>query len=559
MIEMLGHLLVAPIVLPLLSAAIIVALGDRRRPAACRAVSVGSCISLVLAALYLLGWSLTGQPAAYEVGDWPAPYGIVLVLDRLAALMLLLTSLLAVAAVWFASGGSAVRWDTRGRHFHALFQLQLMGLNGAFLTGDLFNLFVFFELLLIASYGLMLHGGGVRRQRATLHYVVCNLVASLLFLLSVSLLYGVTGTLNMADLALQVAAAPAEDASLLRSAGLILLVVFAVKAAVLPLGFWLRDGYASASPAVACLFALMTKVGVYAIVRTCTLMFGEEAGVAANLAGEWLVPVGIATLAMASIAALACRNLAELVACLVVASVGSILIGAGVFSPQGLSAALFYMAHSTLAVALLFLLAGEIAHERAALGSDLLPGPALMPGHLAPLFFFAAIAVAGLPPASGFIAKVGILHGAVDGSWASGSWLAVLASSLLVVVALARAGSMLFWRPAAASATASVTPPATASAAAAAGLASTRPPRVPAGPSWFLAAALLVLTAGAGPVQQFMEATAAQLLDPARYIEAVIRPDLVGPPDLIGPGTDRLRTQGVPDTVAPPAPVGRGT
>ncbi|MCE2980123.1 MAG: monovalent cation/H+ antiporter subunit D [Betaproteobacteria bacterium] len=537
MMAMLGHLLVAPVVLPLLSAAIIVTLGDRRRPGACRAVSIGSCLSLVLAAVYLLGWSAIGQPVAYPLGNWPAPYGIVLVLDRLSALMLLLTALLAVAVAWFAAGG----WDARGRHFHALFQLQLMGLNGAFLTGDLFNLFVFFELLLIASYGLMLHGGGARRQRATLHYLVCNLVASTLFLVSASLLYGVTGTLNMADLALQVAAAPLEDASLLRSAGLVLLVVFAVKAAVLPLGFWLRDGYASASPPVACLFALMTKVGIYAIVRTCTLMFGAEAGGDANLAGEWLVPVGIATLAMASIAALACRNLAELAACLVVTSVGSMLIGAGVLSAQGLSAALFYMVHSTFAVALLFLLAGEIAHERGALGSDLLPGPPLRPGHLAPLFLFAAIAVSGLPPGGGFIAKVGILQGAIDGSWTALSWMAIFASSLLVVVALARSGSMLFWRPLGSSVTAAFT-------GAAAGL-----PRASAGPSWFLATALLLLLVGARPVQQFMDATGAQLLDPAGYVDAVIQRDLIGPPDLIGPGDDRLRTRGGVPEVAPSA------
>jgi multicomponent K+:H+ antiporter subunit D len=536
MIQVLGHLPVVPVVLPLMSAALILALGDRRRPGACRAVSISSCVSMLLASLYLLGWSGTGEPAVYSVADWPAPYGVVLVLDRLAALMLVLTALVAVAAAWFAARG----WDMRGRHFHALLQLQLMGLNGAFLTGDLFNLFVFFELLLIASYGLMLHGGGVRRQRATLHYIVCNLVASTLFLFAVSLLYGVTGTLNMADLSLQVAAAPAEDASLVRSAGLILLVVFAVKAAVLPLGFWLRDGYANASPPVACLFALMTKVGIYSIVRTCTLIFGEDAGVGTDLVGEWLVPLGIVTLVMASIAALACRNLAELVACMVVTSVGSMLIGAGVFSAQGLSAALFYMVHSTFAVALLFLLAGEIAHERGALGSDLLPGPTLRPWHLAPLFFWAARAVAGLPPLSGFIAKVGILQGATDGNWAMGSWVAVFASSLMLVIALARSGSMLFWRPGEAGQATAMDEPA--------GMA-----RASTGPVWFLAAALLLLTVGARPVKSFMDATAAQLLQPAGYVDTVIRPDSIGPPDLIGPGADRLRTHGVPDGSVRPA------
>ena len=546
MIQVLGHLPVVPVVLPLVSAAIILALGDRRRPGACRAVSIGSCVSLVLAALYLLGWSATGEPAVYSVADWPAPYGIVIVLDRLAALMLLLTALIAVAAAWFAAHG----WDARGRHFHALLQLQLMGLNGAFLTGDLFNLFVFFELLLIASYGMMLHGGGERRQRATLHYIVCNLVASALFLVSVSLLYGVTGTLNMADLALQVAAAPAEDAALIRSAGLVLLVVFAVKAAVLPLGFWLRDGYANASPPVACLFAMMTKVGIYSIVRACTLMFGEDAGVGTDLVGEWLVPLGIATLVMASIAALASRNLAELVACMVVTSVGSMLIGAGVFSAEGLSAALFYMVHSTFAVGLLFLLAGEIAHERGALGSDLLPGPMLKPWHLAPLFFFAAVAAAGLPPVSGFIAKVGILQGATGGSWVAGSWVAVLASSLLLVIALARAGSMLFWRPVEGAAAG----PAGAGADVGATMA-----RASTGPVWFLAAVLLLLTVGARSVQSFMDATATQLLQPASYVDTVIRPERMGPPDILSPGADRLRTQAVPVRDARPVAGTGGT
>jgi len=545
MMQMLGHLLVVPVVLPLLSASIILLLGDRQRPGACRAVSIGTCLSLVVASLYLLGWSATGEPAVYQASDWPAPFGIVLVLDRLSALMLMLTALLAVAAVWFAARG----WDARGRHFHALLQLQLMGLNGAFLTGDLFNLFVFFELLLIASYGLMLHGGGERRQRPTLHYIVCNLVASTLFLFAVSLLYGVTGTLNMADLALQVAAAPAEDASLIRSAGLVLLVVFAVKAAVLPLGFWLRDGYANASPPVACLFSMMTKMGIYAIVRTCTLVFGEDAGVGTNLVGEMLVPLGIATLAVASIGALACRNLAELVACMVVTSVGSMLIGAGVFSAQGLSAALFYMVHSTFAIGLLFLLAGEIAHERGALGSDLLPGPQLRPWHLGPLFFFAAIAAAGLPPASGFIAKVGILQGATDGTWLASSWVAVFVSSLLLVVALARSGSMLFWRPAGAG----------SAAPASAGGDDPAMARASSGPVWFLAAVLLLVTVGARPVQSFMDATAAQLLQPAGYVESVMRPDLAGPPDLIGPGTDRLRTQGAPALHATPVTGTGGT
>jgi multicomponent K+:H+ antiporter subunit D len=542
MTALLGHLVIAPVLLPLLSAVLIVTLGDRRRPLACQAISVGNCAALMLASIYLLSWSATGQPAAYSLGNWPAPYGIVLVLDRLSALMVMLTSVLALAAAWYSAGG----WDARGRHFHALLQLQLMGLNGAFLTGDLFNLFVFFELLLIASYGLMLHGGGVARMRATLHYIVFNLVASTLFLLAVSLLYGMTGTLNMADLALQVAAAPAEDATLIQSAGLLLLLVFAVKAAVLPLGFWLQDGYRSASAPVACLFSVMTKVGVYAILRICTLIFSDEAGAGANLGAAWVLPLGLATLAVAAAGVLASRSLIVLVTCMVTASVGSMLIGIGMFTQQGIAAALYYMVNSTFALALLFLLAGEIAHARGRLGTDLLPGPAMDNGaRLAGVYLFAAVAAAGLPPVSGFIAKVGLMQSTVNSAWHASVWSVLLVAGLLTVIALARSGSMLFWRSGAVAASAlragqdqgegDGAAHATATAAPPAGS------HAPFGPLWLLVAALVALTAGARPVQAFLDSTSEQLLHPDAYIESVIRPETGDQPEDINLDGDRLR------------------
>jgi multicomponent K+:H+ antiporter subunit D len=200
----------------------------------------------------VLGRAADGGVTAYLLSNWQAPFGIVLAVDRLAALMLTLTAVLALASLLAA----APRWHRRGAHFHPLFQMQVMGLNGAFLTADLFNLFVFFEVLLIASYGLLLHGGGRRRLHASLHYVTLNLVGSALFLLGVSLLYGVTGTLNMADLAVKVAQAPEADVGLLHAAGLLLLVVFGLKAAVLPLGLWLPTTYSAASAPVAALFLL---------------------------------------------------------------------------------------------------------------------------------------------------------------------------------------------------------------------------------------------------------------------------------------------------------------
>ena len=213
-------------------------------------------------------------------------------------MMVLLTAVLAfVVLVYAISTGT----DRKGWHFHPLFQFQLLGLNGAFLTGDLFNLFVFFEVLLIASYGLMLHGQGGQRLKAGVQYVIINLVGSTLFLVAVGLLYGVTGTLNIADLAVRVAAAPAGDQGLIAAAGLLLTTVFALKAAVVPLHFWLPGTYAATTGTVAALFAIMTKVGAYSIIRTSTLIFGEDAGGLAFLVGPWLLPAALVTLILSLI------------------------------------------------------------------------------------------------------------------------------------------------------------------------------------------------------------------------------------------------------------------
>jgi multicomponent K+:H+ antiporter subunit D len=250
-------------VMPLMAGAICLLL-EQRSPLLARALSIGTTVLLLGVALYLAGVAATGTVHSYLLGNWKAPFGIVLALDRLSALMLVLTAVVAVASVLYARGGAARgAHDEQGPHYHALFQFQLMGLNGAFLTADLFNLFVFFEVLLIASYGLLLHGGGASRLKAAIHYVGFNLTGSALFLIAVALLYGITGTLNMADLAQRVAVLGPEKATLVRSAALLLIVVFGVKAALLPLYFWLPDTYRAAAAPVAALFAIMTQVGVY--------------------------------------------------------------------------------------------------------------------------------------------------------------------------------------------------------------------------------------------------------------------------------------------------------
>jgi multicomponent K+:H+ antiporter subunit D len=236
------HLLIAPILLPMLAGIAAIQIGDRSRTAT-RAVGLASCLGLVALSAALLAMADAPLVRVYRLGDWPAAFGIVLALDRLAALMLALAAALGLAAFVF----SLARWQRAGSHFHPLFQFQLMGLNGAFLTGDLFNLFVFFEVMLAASYGLALHGSGIARVRAGLHYIVVNLVASLLFLVGVSVVYGIAGTLNMADLAARMPRIAPEDRALLEAGAAILLIAFLIKAASWPLGFWLMPSYAAAS------------------------------------------------------------------------------------------------------------------------------------------------------------------------------------------------------------------------------------------------------------------------------------------------------------------------
>jgi len=499
------HLIVAPILLPLVAGALLLVV-ERFRPRWQAPVGAGATVALAAIALALAARAAGGEIGVYLVGNWPPPFGIALALDRLAALMVVLTAGVALAALLYALD----RWAVSGPHFHAFFQFQLAGLNGAFLTADLFNLFVFFEVLLIASYALLLHAADGRALRAGFHYVVVNLAGSSLFLIAAGLMYGVCGTLSMADLAVRIAAAPTADAGLLRAAGLMLLVVFAVKAALLPLGFWLPDTYGAAPAPVAALFALMTKVGVYAIVRTTTLLFGPDAGPAATLGGTELFVLGVATTALGGLGALAAPRLKGVVAFLVVASAGTLVAAVASGAPQALAGALYYLVHSTLAAAFLFLLVDAIARQRGSAGDGLRSGsPVVQPIALGLAFLVAAIAIAGLPPLSGFIGKLGILGGTVDVPLAPWLWSALLASGLLATIALARAGSRIFWR--------------THRQAEGPGVA-TGAVRVGAREALaigVLGGALVTLTVLAGPAQRYTVATAAQLAEPRGYVESL--------------------------------------
>jgi len=511
-----SHWILAPVLFPAL-AAIILLLSARASKATHQIVSVLSTTAVLVASIALVLYANEGTRDVYALGGWPVPFGIVLVLDRLSALMVLLTTIVGMGAVLYAVRG----WDQRGKNFHALFQFQLMGINGAFLTGDAFNLFVFFEILLIASYGLLVHGGGIRRIKAGLHYVIFNLTGSALFIIALGLLYGSLGTLNMADMSVRISELDPHDIALVRATGLLLFVVFSIKAAVLPLYFWLPGTYSAASAPVAALFAIMTKVGLYSILRASTLLFGANAGELAHLAEPWLLPAGLVTMLCASLGALSSKDLRGLISYLVIASVGTLLIAFALPGVASLSAAMYYMVHSTIIMAALFLVADLVGRSRGAY-DDLLESarPVARPAALGSMFFIGAIAASGMPPLSGFFGKLFILESAVGHEKAAAVFFVILLGGLIGLVGLSRAGSVIFWKTAptvdgenrdeiehgengdAATPAVDVT------------LADLVPPAL-------LIALTALMVVAAGPIYEFMHDLAAQTLDVDGYIRAV--------------------------------------
>ena len=544
------HLMLAPILLPMLTAAVMLLLGEKYQRTKLL-LNLASTLLGLGVALALLAWAdheAIRDMDVYLAGNWRAPFGIVLVLDRLSALMLVLASTVALAAALF----SAARWHRAGIHFHPLFQLQLMGLSGAFLTGDLFNLFVFFEIMLAASYGLLLHGSGRVRVQSGLHFIAINLAASSLFLIGASMLYGITGTLNMANLAQHVEQIADADRGLLHAAAAILATAFLIKAAVWPLNFWLVPAYSAATAPVGALFAIMTKVGIYVILRLWLLLFGLHAGESAHFGSLWLIGGGLVTMAFGAIGMMGSQRLGYLAGYAAIVSSGTLLAAAG-FGQVNLTAGLlYYLPSSTLAISALFLLTDLIDRWRndgaspAPYRDDDAPflTPELVPtvgvnlddeqevltGRVIPAavallglaFLACTLVIAGLPPLSGFVGKFAMLTALLnplglgvppEQPLGSAGWLLLallIGSGLLALIALTRAGILHFW--------------ATYDRAA-------PQLRIMEGlPIALLLGACVALTLQAGPVMRYMQATAETLHQPGRYVQAVMSAQPVARP-----------------------------
>lgn len=455
------HLTVLPIVLPLATGAIMLLI-DERRYALKGALASASTLLLIILAMALLRRVDLPSTEIYRLGDWPAPFAIVLVADRLSALMVLLASVLGLAAVLF----SLARWQRLAPRFHSILQFLLVGVNGAFLTGDLFNLFVFFEVLLAASYGLALLGSGTARVVNGLHYIAINLTASLLFLIGASLLYGVAGTLNMADLAAHLRMISEADRALFEAGVAILGVAFFVKAAMWPLGLWLPNVYAGAAAPAAAMFAILTKVGVYTVLRVSLLLYGDDP------AGDWtasaLVVGGAITLIFGTVGALATQDMTRLAGFSLLISAGTLLAAIGTANVTVTAAALYYLVVSTLGVGAFFLLieliergrnpaASVLAVTAEAFGIDAdaeeeVETGVAIPATMALLglsFVGCALLLVGLPPLPGFIAKFALFDALLrPNPIPVAAWILfplLTLSSIAVLIAFARFGVRAFW------------------------------------------------------------------------------------------------------------------
>ncbi len=503
-----NNLLTVPVLLPMLGAALTLMLG--RRPRLQRAVSILVLVGVVAAAGMLAHQAETRGVQSLWMGAWPVGFGIALVADRLSAIMLTVAGIVTLAVLIFSAGQEEdeVRKETPVSIFHPTFLLMCAGVSNAFLAGDLFNLFVGFEILLFASYVLLTMGGTASRIRAGSIYVVVNLLSSSLFLIALATTYAAVGSVNMAQVAERIPALPDSVQSVIQ---FMLLVVFAIKAAVFPLSAWLPDSYPTAPAPVTAVFAgLLTKVGVYAILRTQTLIFPHQP------LTELLLWIALLTMIVGILGAIAQADIKRLLSFTLVSHIGYMVMGIGLATIEGLAGAIYYTAHHITIQATLFLVAGLIQRVGGSSNLDRLSGLMTTSPLLAALFIVPGMNLAGIPPFSGFIGKLGLLSAGVrvGTPLALALVAASVVTSLLTLYAIAKVWNRAFWGT-----------PIAFTAEDDEGEVDVYPgrpmPGVMVGATLALIAFSLLLTFVAGPFYAYTHNAAATLLDGA-YARAVI-------------------------------------
>lgn len=540
---------VLPLVLP--AAGVGLSLAARRAPRLQRALGLAAALALVPTAIALLARTAAGDLPVAQIGGWPAPLGIALACDRLSALMLLLAGVIASVAAIYA--WPEVKGLANRPAFYPLLHVLMLGVNGAFITGDLFNLYVWFEVLLIGSFGLLVLVEGRRGIEAALKALTLNLLGSLLFLVAAGATYGLAGTLNLADLHLRLPAIHAAHPDAVTAIAATLALAFALKAALFPLYFWLPASYHVPPAGICALFAaILTKVGIYALLRLFTLPFA-----AVNGLSELLLWISALTMLSGVLGAVTQMEMKRILAWHSISQVGYIAAGIGLLSSAdptvrlaGVTATIFFTLHHGLVKPALFLIAGLIQHRAGTTELRPLGGLAQAWPALAGLFLLAALSLAGIPPLSGFWAKLAVVRAAID----AGAWWALaaaLGAGLLTLLSMLKIWMEIFWKPAPAdgiveASTASGNAEASAAdenpgassanANAAVSPANARAAKagqrfdthaLPAslwGPALVLVALVTLIGLWPGPLLDLSRAAAGAVLDPAPYIDAVLGP-----------------------------------
>ena len=491
-------LVVLPVAIPLMTAVAAFLVGSRRRAA--RVISTAGSALLLAASVALLWQVWTGGVVAATMGNWPAPFGIALVADHLSAVMVVVSGVIGLAVAVYALADVDRQREARG--YHALYQVLLAGVCGAFVTGDLFNLYVWFEVMLIASFGLLVLGGTRRELDGGIRYVVLNLIATLTFLFGVAIIYGATGTLNLADLHLRLA----DHAGSLEveAAAMLLALAFGMKAAVFPLFFWLPASYHTPAVSVSAIFAaLLTKVGVYALIRVFTLVFSHDPDLTRTL--FWAVAA--LTMIVGVLAAASQNEVRRILSFHIISQIGYMIIGLALLTPLALAGAVFYLVHHIIVKANLFLIAGVIRRQAGSFHLPHIGGLMSATPWLAVLFLIPALSLAGMPPFSGFWAKLLLIQASLEVSDYAMAAVALVVG-LLTLYSMTKIWNEAFWKP---------SPDDTATA-----VFTRRDRRTLMLPIAALATITVVIGATVAPLLELSQRAAAELLDPSAYVTAVL-------------------------------------
>lgn len=431
------RLLVLPVLIPFFTAISLLFL--RRSMNVVRVIAVAGSVTMLI----LAGWVFSGVRhqgiLVTTIGGWPAPYGITLAVDLLGAIMLVVSAFVGLAVLIYSIG--SMDWAREKAGFYILYQLLLMGVNGSFITGDLFNLYVFFEIMLVSSFGLMTLGGERAQLEGGLKYVVINMVSSTLFVSALGITYGTMGTLNLADLSLRLSLAPDGLVTVLAS---MFLIAFGIKAGLFPLFFWLPASYHTPPPAISALFAgLLTKVGVYALIRVFTLLFWADSLYLPQLV---MVVAGL-TMVTGVLGAVAQYDIRRLLAFHIISQIGYMIMGLALFSPLGLAGAIFHIVHNMLVKTNLFLVSGIVEQSEGTPMLKKLGGLYQSKPVLAGIFLVSAMALAGLPPFSGFISKFMLVRAGLDAEQYAIVAVSLIVS-LLTLYSMTKIWNEAFWKPA---------------------------------------------------------------------------------------------------------------